>query len=98
MVGHPQGGRCASTVHDMAVCILRRVVGCAGGGGGSQVPCSGRDAMEVRRGHGDMHASLEQTLQHRQHVRPAGFDRADHRTGILSCVLAMIQGSDLALI
>ena len=22
VVGHPQGGQCASTVHDMAVCIL----------------------------------------------------------------------------
>ena len=31
VVGHPQGGQCASTVHDMAVCILPRVMGCARG-------------------------------------------------------------------
>ena len=60
------------------------------GGPWSQVLCSGRDVMEVRRGHGQMQASLEQTLRHQQHVCPAGFDRADLGTGILSCVLAMI--------
>ena len=59
------------------------------GGARSPVPCLGRDAMEVRRGQGHMQASLEQTLQHQQHVRRAGFDRADLGTGILSCVLAM---------
>ena len=31
VVGHPQAGQCASTVHDMVVCTLRCVVGCARG-------------------------------------------------------------------
>ena len=39
------------------------------GGPRSQVPCSGRDAMEARRGNGYVQASLAQTLQHQQHVR-----------------------------
>ena len=57
------------------------------GGPRWQVPRSGRDAMEVRRSEGHMQASLEQNLQHQQHVHQA-FDPADHGTGILSCVLA----------
>ena len=32
------------------------------GGPRSQVPCSGRDAMEVRRGQGHMQASLNQNI------------------------------------
>ena len=62
------------------------------GGPWSQIPCSGRDAMQVRRGQGHMRASLGQTLQHRHHVRRsmARIDGADHGTGILSCVLAII--------
>ena len=32
------------------------------GGPRSQVPCSGKDAMEVRRGQGHMHASRNQTF------------------------------------
>ena len=60
VVGHPQGGQCASTVHDMVVCILVSWV--VHGGPWSQVPCSGRDAMEVRRGQGHMQASLNQTI------------------------------------
>ena len=32
------------------------------GGPRSQVPCSGRDAMEVRRGRGHMQASLNQSI------------------------------------
>ena len=32
------------------------------GGPRSQVPCSGRDVMEVRRGQGHMQASLKQTI------------------------------------
>ena len=32
------------------------------GGLQSQVPCSGRDAMEVRRSQGHMQASLNQTI------------------------------------
>ena len=69
------------------------VVGGGGGGGGrSQVPCSGRDTMEVRRGHRHMLASLGQTLRHQQNVgrSPTRFDRVDYGTGILSCVAAMI--------
>ena len=37
------------------------------GGPRSQVPCSGRDAMEVRRGQGHMQASLEQNFHQQQH-------------------------------
>ena len=59
------------------------------GGARSQVPGSGRDAMGVRRGQGHMQASLEQNLQHQQHVR-IKFDPAHHGTGILSCILVMI--------
>ena len=59
------------------------------GGPRSQVPCSGRDAMELRRGQGHMQASLEQNLHHQQHGFQ-GIDRAAHATGILSCVLALI--------
>ena len=56
------------------------------GGPRSQIPCSGKDAMEVRRGQCHMQASLGQTLQHQQHVRrpTVGFDRADHATGMRS--------------
>ena len=60
------------------------------GGPWSQVPCLGRGAMEVRRSQGHMQASVERTLRHQQHVRPAKFDRGDLETGILSSVLAMI--------
>ena len=56
------------------------------GGPRSQVPCSGRDAMEVSRGHGHMQASLEQNLHHQQHVGQ-GIDRACHATCMLPCVL-----------
>ena len=59
------------------------------GGGRSLVPCSGRDAVVVRRGQGHMRALLEQNLLHEQHVRQ-GFDQADNRTGISFCILAMI--------
>ena len=59
------------------------------GGARSQVPCSGKDAMEVRRGQGHMQASLEHNLHHQQHVGQ-GIDRAHHATGILSCALALI--------
>ena len=33
------------------------------GGPRLQVPCSGRDAMEVRRGHGHMQASPNQNIE-----------------------------------
>ena len=45
------------------------------GGARSQLPCSGKDAMEVRWGQGQMQASLEHNLQHQQHVRQ-GIDRS----------------------
>ena len=87
MVGHPRGDWCASTMYDMAVCKLGRVVGCARGAR-SQIPCSGSDAMEVRRGQGHMQASIGETLQHEHHIRrsTAGIDRADHGKSTLSCV------------
>ena len=61
MVGHPQGGRCAGTVHEMTPCIFRRVVDCA-----LRAPVANsmlaHNAMEVKRGQGHMQASLELTL------------------------------------
>ena len=51
------------------------------GGPRSQVPCSGRDAMEVRRGQGHMQASLNHTIEQ------DGIERVDGRAaapGILS--------------
>ena len=46
------------------------------GGPRSQVPCSGRDAMEVRRGQGHMQASLNQCISHQD-----GLARAVGRAG-----------------
>ena len=53
------------------------------GGPRSQVPCSGRDAMEVRRGQGHMQASLNQNID-QQHGTESVDRRADP-PGILSC-------------
>ena len=53
------------------------------GGPRSQVPCSGRDAMEVRRGQGHMQASLDQNID--QHDGIEGVDRRADPPGILSC-------------
>ena len=53
------------------------------GGPRSQVPCSGRDAMKVRRGQGHMQASLNQTFEQED-----GIARVDGRAAaprILSC-------------
>ena len=53
------------------------------GGPRSQVPCSGRDAMEVTRGEGHMQASLNQNIEQQD-----GIARVDGRAaapGILSC-------------
>ena len=47
VVGHPQGGQFASTVYFEVSWVVH-------GGPRSQVPCSGRDAMEVRRGQGGL--------------------------------------------
>ena len=46
------------------------------GGPRSQVPCSGRDAMGVRRGHGHMQASLNQSISQQD-----GNERAVGRAG-----------------
>ena len=59
------------------------------GGPRSQVPCSGRDAMEVRRGQGHMQASLEQNIHQQQHGIQ-GVDPGADPPGILLCVLALI--------
>ena len=53
------------------------------GGPRSEVPCSGRDTMEVRRGHGHMQASLNQNIN--QHHSIEGVDGRADRPGILSC-------------
>ena len=53
------------------------------GGPRSQVTCSGRDAMEVRRGQGHMQASLNQNIDQQD-----GIARVDGRAAppdILSC-------------
>ena len=53
------------------------------GGPRSQVPCSGRDAMEVRKGQGHMQASLSQNIDQKH-----GIEVGDGRAappGILSC-------------
>ena len=67
------------------------------GGPRLQVPCSGRDAMEVRRGQGHMQASLNQTISQ------AGIARVDGRAteaGICRAVRSsgdLGNGSSLAL-
>ena len=53
------------------------------GGPRSQVPCSGRDAMEVRRGQGHMQASLNHNSDQQHGI--AGFDGPANPPGILSC-------------
>ena len=53
------------------------------GGPRSQVPCSGRDAMEVRRGQGHMQASLNRTIEQRDGIKRV--DRRAAAPGILSC-------------
>ena len=59
------------------------------GGPRSQVPCSGRDAMEVRRGQGHMQASRNQNI-----AIQAGYAGAVGRAGeagiFVLCVLAVI--------
>ena len=55
------------------------------GGPRSQVPCSGRDAMEVRRGQGHMQASLNRNIDQQHGI--AGVDGRAAPRGILSrCV------------
>ena len=52
------------------------------GGPRSQVPCSGRDAMEVRRGEGHMQASLNHTIAQ---DGSAGVDGRGAAPRMLSC-------------
>ena len=53
------------------------------GGPRSQVPWSGRDAMEVRRGKGHMQASLNQKIDEQDGI--ATVDGQAAPPGILSC-------------
>ena len=53
------------------------------GGPRSQVPSSGRDAMEVRRGQGYMQASLNQKIEQQDGI--AGVDARAAAPRILSC-------------
>ena len=53
------------------------------GGPRSQVPCSGRDAMQVRRGQGHMQASLNQNIDQQDGI--TGVDGRAASPGILSC-------------
>ena len=59
------------------------------GGPRLQVRCSGRDAMEVRRGQGNMLASLGYTLHHHGQSECQAH-QTNHGAGILPCVLALI--------
>ena len=59
------------------------------GGPRSQVPCSGRDAMEVRRGQGHMQASLNQTISQ------DGIARLDGRAAEAGICLAVCSSGDL---
>ena len=60
------------------------------GGPRSQVPCSGRDAMEVRRGQGHMQASLNQNISIQD-----GNARAVGRAGEAGIFRAVRSGGDL---
>ena len=56
----------------------------------SQVPCSGRDAMEVRRGQGHMQASLNQSISNQD-----GIARAVGRAGEAGIFRAVRSSGDL---
>ena len=60
------------------------------GGARSQVPCSGRDAMEVRRGQGHMQASLNQNISTQD-----GKSRAVGRAGEAGIFRAVRSSGDL---
>ena len=60
------------------------------GGPRSQVPCSGRDAMEVRRGQGHMQASLNQSFSNQD-----GIARAVGRAGEAGIFRAVRSSGDL---
>ena len=53
------------------------------GGARSQVPCSGRDATEVRRGQGHMQASQNQNIDQQDGI--ATIDGRATPPGVLSC-------------
>ena len=53
------------------------------GGARSQVPCSGKDAMEVRRGEGHMQASVNQNIDQQHGI--VVVDGGAAPPGILSC-------------
>ena len=60
------------------------------GGPRSQVPCSGRYAMEVRRGQGHMEASLNQSISQQD-----GIARAVGRAGEAGICRALRSSGDL---
>ena len=60
------------------------------GGPRSQVPCSARDAMEVRRGQGHMQASLNQSISQQD-----GIARAVGRAGEVGIFRAVRSSGDL---
>ena len=60
------------------------------GGPRSQVPCSGRDAMEVRRGHGHMQVSRNQNISIQD-----GYAGAVGRVGEARIFLAVRSSRDL---
>ena len=60
------------------------------GGPRSQVPCSGRDAMEVRRGQGHMQASLKQSISNQD-----GIARSVGRAGEAGIFRALRSSGDL---
>ena len=55
-----------------------------------EIPCSGKDAMEVRCGHGHTQACLGKTIHRRRGESQCQADRTHHGAGILPCVLALI--------
>ena len=59
------------------------------GGPRSQVPCSGRDAMEVKRGQGHMQASLNQSIW-QQDGNERRLDELMKHVYVVLCVLAVI--------
>ena len=59
------------------------------GGPRSQVPSSGRDAMEVRRGQGHMQASVSQAIEQ------DGIERVDGRAAEAGICLAVRSSADL---
>ena len=60
------------------------------GGPRSQVPCSGRDTMEVRRGEGHMQALLNQSISNQD-----GIARAVGRVGESGIFCALRSSGDL---